>query len=302
MPPTIGLLGTITYDHITTEDNPEIQGLGGVLYQAAALCGLDQSVSLFTTVGQELVPQVRRTTEAWRTLQTERWAVVPGPGNRVFLHYPSEGERREVLANVVPDLDPANLLSDLTSLCFLVLALNSGYDISLENWRRIVRAAGCPVWLDIHSLALSKELNTPRSYRPLPEWKAWAQDVDYVQANSAEVACMLGKPGSSIERENLEEMARQAFRIGVKTLFITLGSRGVQVLTPHGHRLVPTRTAESVADTTGCGDVLCAGTVARLLAGDDPFTAAAFGARLATDAVEVVGVNKTFSLIRGRSG
>ena len=301
MPPAIGLLGTITYDHITSEDDPEIRGLGGVLYQAAVLCGMERSVSLYTTIGQELVPRVRRTTEAWRTMRTDRWAVVPGPGNRVFLHYPSEGERREVLANVVPDLDPGNILADLPTLGFLVLVLNSGYDISLANWRRIVRAADCPLWLDIHSLALSRVLNAPRSYRPLPEWKAWAQDVDYVQANAVEVACMLGKPGGSIGDEGLEEIAQQAFRIGVRALFITLGSRGVQVLTPHGHRLVPTRKAESVADTTGCGDVLCAGTAARLLGGDDPFRAAAFGAGLATDAVEVVGVDQTFRLIRDRS-
>lgn len=300
MSSAIGLLGTITFDRITSENAAEIQGLGGVLYQAAALCGLGRRVVLYTTVGRELVPQIERTTEDWHTLRADRWDVVPGAGNRVFLHYPHEGERREVLSNVVPDLDPGNVLADLPSLEFLALVLNSGYDISFENWRRIVQEAGCPLWLDIHSLALSRDLNTPRGYRSLPEWTAWVQDVDYVQANAVEVASMLGKPGSPIEREDLQKLADQAFRIGVRCLFLTLGSRGVQVLTPDGHRLVSTRRADTVADTTGCGDVLCAGTVDRLLAGDDPFTAAAYGARLATDAVEVVGIDQTFRLIRDR--
>ncbi|MGB2907333.1 MAG: carbohydrate kinase family protein [Candidatus Aminicenantaceae bacterium] len=298
----IGLLGTITYDFITSATGNAFQGLGGILYQAAALCGLGQDVTLFTNVGQDLVPLVEASTREWTTLSTDTWTRVPGPGNRVRLHYPEQGERQEVLESVVPALDPRRILPDLPLLDFLVLVINSGYDITLQDWRTVVEAAACPIWLDIHSLPLSKGLNVSREYRPVPDWQEWATGVDYIQANAAEVASLTGEPGSRLEDRDLEHLANLAQETGAKAIFVTLGREGVQVLTSRDSVLIPTQKAETIADATGCGDVLCAATVARLRAGDDAFAAAAFGARMATEAVEVAGVEKTFELIREMSG
>lgn len=298
----IGLLGTITYDLITFETGNAIEGLGGILYQAAALCGLGLDVALYTNVGADLIPLIEASTRDWETLGTETWAVVPGPGNRVRLHYPEQGERREVLESVVPALDPQGILRDLPRLDFLILVINSGYDITLEDWRMVVEAADCPIWLDIHSLPLSKGLKSPRKYRPVPDWAEWAAGVDYIQANAAEVAALLGGPGHRLEGKDLERLANLAREKGTKAVFVTRGREGVQVLTARESLLIPTRKAEKVADTTGCGDVLCAATVARLRDGDDPFAAADYGARMATEAVEVAGVEKTYELIRRLSG
>lgn len=298
----IGLLGTITYDFITSATGNTFQGLGGILYQAAALCGLGQDVTLYTNVGQDLAPLAEASTREWTTLSTDTWTRVPGPGNRVRLHYPEQGERQEVLESVVPVLDPRRIQPDLPRLDFLILVINSGYDITLPDWRTVVEAASCPIWLDIHSLPLSKGLNVPREYRPVPDWQEWAAGVDYIQANAAEVAALLGEPGHRLEDKDLEHLANLAKERGTKAVFVTRGREGVQVLTARKTVLIPTRKAENVADTTGCGDVLCAATVARLRAGDDAFTAAAYGARMATEAVEVAGVEKTFELIREMSG
>jgi len=116
------------------------------------------------------------------------------------------------------------------------------------------------------------------------------------------VASLLGKPGHRLEDRDPERLAAMAREMGTKAVFVTRGHEGVQALTSQESALIPTRKAERVADATGCGDVLCAATVARLRAGDDAFTAAAFGAKMATEAVEVAGVEKTFELIREISG
>ena len=299
---SIGLLGTITYDVITFDTGNVIEGLGGILYQAAALCGLGQNVSLYTHVGKDLVPLVAAATRDWNTLDTKTWNEVTGPGNRVRLHYPEEGERREVLESVVPPLHPGRVLQDLDGLDFLILVINSGYDISLKDWRKVVEAAACPIWLDIHSLPLSEGLNVPREYRPIPEWREWAEGVDFIQANAAEVASLLGRRGRPLEDTDLERLADLARSGGTRAVFVTRGRSGVHVLSAGESRLIPTRRAEKVADSTGCGDVLCAAAVARLRAGDDYLAAAAFGARLATEAVEVAGVEETYRLIRRLSG
>lgn len=298
---TIALLGTITHDFITSETGEETHGLGGILYQAAVLCGMRHTTALFTNLGEELYPAVHNLTRDWINLDTRNLHPVPGPGHRVRLHYPSRGERREVLESAVPPLDPAKIVRHAAEMEFLVLALNSGLDMTLSGWRTVVRASACPIWLDIHSLSLSQNLGSPRRYRPLPEWVEWAEGVDYIQANSAEAACMREAPGSHPGRSELDELARQAFEIGVKALIITLGREGVWISTPRKTGLIPTHRAEIVADTTGCGDVFCAGTAARLCEGADLFTAAAYGVRLATEAVGISGVAETYRLISNLS-
>ncbi len=294
----IGLIGSITHDFITSDSGCKREGLGGILYQAAAFSGLGWECVLFTNLGQDLLPLVKNTTALWERLDTESCALVPGPGNRVHLHYPAGGERQEVLESVVPSLDPHPALHNLDSLDFLVFVINSGYDISLKNWRKIVAAADCPLWLDLHSLPLSKNLGSPRTYRSTPEWKDWAAEVDYVQANAAEMAAAGGWPGQVLSEAELDELGHTALEHGTRAVFVTHGQQGVRVITPHGSRNIATRDAEIVSDTTGCGDVFCAAVVSRLQESESPLQAAVYGVRLATEAVRVAGVQETFDLTR----
>ena len=81
-----GLIGTITYDVISNEEGKIHEGLGGVLHQAAVLCGLEKKVNLYTNLGRELDAEVRELTKKWPTFRREGIRVVSGPGHRVFLH------------------------------------------------------------------------------------------------------------------------------------------------------------------------------------------------------------------------
>lgn len=298
--PLFGLVGTITQDTIAQASGRVLSGLGGILYQAAGLSGLDQNITLYTNVSQDLFPRIQSLLGRWPGCDSAGIEIVSGPGNRVVLHYPEDGERVEVLESHVPPLRPDKLLNDLPRLGFLILVLNSGWDISVSDWRRVVGRARCPVWLDIHSLVLTMELHTVRRYRPLPEWREWAAGVTYLQANLKEVASMLGNPERIPQPDELADFGKETFRLGVKGLFITLGSEGVLVLMPGTSRKVPPPTAGRVLDTTGCGDVFCAGTAALLAAGRPLPEAAAFGVELASEAARVSGVEPTFNLIRQR--
>ncbi len=296
-----GLVGTITQDTITQSSGRVLSGLGGILYQAAGLSGLGQDIALYSNVSRDIIPEVRSIVDRWPGCDGAGMEVVPGPGNRVSLHYPEKGERVEVLESHVPALRPERLLDGLPKIGFLVLVLNSGFDISLPDWRRVSGRARCPVWLDIHSLTLTLELQKARRYRPLPEWEEWAAGVTYLQANLKEVASMLGEPEKTPGSDNLDSFARMAFRLGLQGLFITLGPDGVLVLIPGTSRMISPPGAGEVLDTTGCGDVFCAGTAALLAAGASPFAAAAFGVELASEAARVSGVGQTYDLIRRRT-
>ena len=89
---------------------------------------------------------------------------------------------------------------------------------------------------------------------------------------------------------------KDAFQIGVKAVFVTMGKEGVLVSTPAGSRMMRAPRAETIVDTTGCGDVFCAGTMHRLAKGASISEAALFGIRLASQAVSLAGVAQTYDL------
>jgi hypothetical protein len=292
-----GLVGTITYDVITSDEGERIEGLGGVLYQAAVLSGQGKKISLFTNTGKDLFPLVDKAVKKWPPIDTGGMNEVIGAGNQVSLHYPEEGERIEVLRSVVPPLDPDYLVSRAQDLDFLICVINSGFDVELKDWRKIVEKTECPVWLDIHSLPLSKNLGQPREYLPFPEWEEWAHGIHYLQANRTEVSCMLGEPNAPLTEKRIEKFFNKAFSLGLEAAFVTLGKDGVFAASPEERRILSSSTPERVVDTTGCGDVFCSGTAYKLAEGSSVFEAASFGLKLATHAVGITGIESTYRFI-----
>jgi hypothetical protein len=291
-----GLIGTITFDEITFDSGQTRRGLGGVLYQTAVLCGLGEQVFLYTNLGEKLVQAVEKTVRNWATLQREGIARVPGPVNQVHLHYPEKGERIETLKSVVPGLNPGRVIEGMPKLDMLILIINSGYDIELSGWRKIVDSATIPLWFDVHSLPLSRELNVSRKYLPLPGWKEWIEGVSFIQVNEKELSSMLGDPDKRYAEDEALAFGQEAFNLGVKAVFVTLGEEGVLVMTPEESKRIRSPEAKAVVDTTGCGDVFCGAAAVKLAEGHGPFTAAACGLELATQAVSLKGIEETYLL------
>ncbi|UCE42011.1 MAG: hypothetical protein JSV17_03265 [Candidatus Aminicenantes bacterium] len=293
-----GLVGTITYDVITMEGETIHEGLGGILYQAAVLCGQEYEVNLYTNLGQGLETKVQELIKEWRTLNIGGINMVPGPGNRVFLDYLAGRERIEVLKSVVPPINPDRILKDLHKLDFLVMVLNSGFDMELDEWERVKKNANCPIWLDIHSLTLEKKIGSPREYVSIQGWKDWVEGIDYLQANKAEVAALLGCCRKNLDLAELERFGAEVFGLGIKAVFFTLGEEGLLLMEKKGSRSIAAVEGHSVVDSTGCGDVFCAGTAVCLSQGRDPFESAARGMGLASAAVSMRGVSPLFNLIK----
>jgi sugar/nucleoside kinase (ribokinase family) len=294
-----GLIGTITYDVITSERKTVHEGLGGILHQTAVLCGLGYEVNLYTNLGQELETEVRRLTEEWKTLNAAGINMVSGPGNRVFLDYTPGRERIEVLKSIVPPIDSGRIIDDLPQLDFLVMVFNSGFDMERDEWERVKKKATCPIWMDIHSLLLEKKLNRPRAYVTLEDWKDWVVGIDYLQANSAEAAALLGCPhGKNLTLAELESFGAVALEMGIKAVFLTRGEEGLLLVEKEGSRSIAAIEGNSVVDTTGCGDVLCAGAAVCLSEGGDPYDSASYGMRIASAAVSLCGVPPIYDLMR----
>jgi len=311
-----GLIGTITSDHVIVEDRPPLRSLGGILYQAAVLCGLGEDVELFSNCGDELRVEVEAAVGGWRTLRREGVTFVPGPGNQVHLHYSERlKEREEVLASAVPPLAPEPVIAALPRLDMLLMVFNSGFELRLADWRRIVAAASRDIWLDVHSFVLAKVVGAHRDYVAVPGWRDWMAGVSYLQANRQEVASLRGHPERWPSHAEIESFAAQAFDVGVRAVFVTMGKDGVLLLTPGGAKVRPgagamavgahrspvvrhiqAPAADRVVDTTGCGDVFCAAAMRFLSRGASVAEAAEAGVALASEAVGLAGIAETFAL------
>jgi len=295
----IGLVGSITHDVITLPSGKIRKGLGGILYPASVMCGLGKKVLLMTHLAEELNPLVLGLLKEWLCVDLNGIKRVPGPGNRVNLYYPEEGERQEILESVVPSLKPDDVLGSLNRIHFLVLLLISGLDITLRDWEIVKQRAQCPIWIDIHSLALSPELGQFRKYRALHDWKEWVRGVDYVQANQKEAACMLGHPGKKPNDKELISLGESILKQDAKAVLITLGEEGVLVVTPEEIRKMKPDASDRVMDTTGCGDVFCGAAVSQLMEGKPVMEAADFGLELASMAVGRAGIRETLVMTKG---
>jgi hypothetical protein len=293
-----GLIGSITRDVSTTENGFKYEGLGGILYHAAALCGLGQEVLLMANAGEGMHDELRALAAGWPGLDINRVQYVPGPGNLVHLHYPRNGEREEVLQSVVPPLSARQILPILGDLDFLIFVASSGMDMEPGDWKRVKSACSCPTWFDVHSLVLSRELGRPRIYRPFKDWMEWTEGVDFVQANRAEAACMLSGPGDDPGEEALIGLARLILRRGSRAVFFTMGRDGVFILDSRGKERRRPQTLEKAVDTTGCGDIFASATAYRLVHGENPAESSSFGLEIASRAAGTAGVDQAFSLAR----
>ncbi|MFQ6083862.1 MAG: carbohydrate kinase family protein [Candidatus Aminicenantia bacterium] len=294
----LGLLGTITFDRITSERGTSFNSLGGILYQAAILSGIGQLTKLYSHLGMEFAEEVFKIINNWSFLDKTDLKLVPGQGNQVNLFYPRQGERIEILNSVVPALDYAKIIKDKQKLKMLMAVFNSGYDLTLKNWHAIVDTLNCPIWLDIHSLVLERKLGEVRKYTAFPKWIEWAKGVTYLQANRQEIAAMLGKPNQIPSVEEINEIAERALALGIKIFFITLGQEGVLMISSKSQQKITSPQVKHVIDTTGCGDVFAAATVAKLMAGDLSHQAAQFGVKLASQAVSLIGPAAVYNLAK----
>jgi len=78
------------------------------------------------------------------------------------------------------------------------------------------------------------------------------KNVDIITPNETEAALLTGVEVTDIE--TAKEAAKQLFEKGVKTVIITLGSKGALVYNKNEFNLVPAQKVEAV-DTTAAGDV-----------------------------------------------
>ncbi|TDK39635.1 winged helix-turn-helix transcriptional regulator [Rhizobium deserti] len=102
--------------------------------------------------------------------------------------------------------------------------------------------------------------------------------IDLLFMNIDEANSILKRHGRA-SIEDAREAAMGLQRVGADQAIVTMGAEGIAVAGPEGAKIFSAVEAVSV-DMTGAGDAMIAGTLHRVMAGDDIYTAARTGALL----------------------
>ncbi len=300
----LGVIGTFVWDVIHGRDvrDAPVEEWGGITYALAACdaaLGDDWELVPLVKVGSDLAPEARRYLRTLRHLAPDAAPIeVPYRNNRVELRYHTDERRSEVLSGGVPGWTWAGLQPLLRDVDALYINLISGFELDLATAQLIRQHFKGPIYCDLHSLTLGLEPSGLRTWRPLPEVAAWCACFDLLQVNEDEVAMLASDPMA---------LAATALGAGVRTLFVTLGKRGVVYFEDAGPgrplrtALVPASTARSdgAGDPTGCGDVWGATYFSRSVAGDTLMTAMRSACDAAARNVEHRGATGLATHLRG---
>ena len=173
--------------------------------------------------------------------------------------------------NTYNDQDIALLKEALHGCQYLLLQM----EINADATEKLIRLAD--------SMGIKVILN-PAPVQPLRE--ELYPMLELVTPNEVEAKILTGVPCDDLE--GCKGAAQEFFRMGVKNVIITLGSRGFYYNDQAKEELVPNYKVKAV-DTTGAGDAFNGGLLAGLSQGMDLLAAARYGNVIANLAVTKLG-------------
>jgi sugar/nucleoside kinase (ribokinase family) len=318
-PRTLGVIGTLVWDHISDRDgrSEPIEEWGGIGYALGALsASIPQGWRLLPILklGRDLAEDGRRFLRSIPGVDDSGIIVVPEPNNRVELRYQDDARRMEQLTGGVqpwtwPELAPIVELCDALYVNFI-----SGFEMDLGTAQALRVGYRGPAYADLHSLFLHMTQHGVRVPRTLEAWEAWLRCFDAVQMNEDEFE-LLGAQGDPWA------LAAGALGPGLRLIAVTLGPRGAAFVSSADFVADPARWRQDervalstgvhsgkvgpldmprTGDPTGCGDVWGATAFARMLAGDDLETAMTHANRFAGRNVDHRGARGLWRHLAGR--
>ena len=167
---------------------------------------------------------------------------------RVHLNLFEYKERHESYENITGNLTVEIVNND--NYDAILINMITGFDITLEQLKNIRKKSTALIYIDIHTLSRGLGANFKREFRIIPEFIKWAECVDIIQVNDAELFTLSDKISEY-------EIACEMFNAGVKNLCVTKGELGAKVYFKKSDEIVSYFvSAKKVSDPNiiGCGD------------------------------------------------
>ena len=168
---------------------------------------------------------------------------------RVELVIDGVGERREIYSEISSNLSvPMQSLSQFDGI---LINMITGFDISLDQLKRIRKNFSGLIYFDVHTLSRGVDKNLSRNFRKIRNFGEWASCVNNLQANESELLTLSDKDD---ERSIVDELL--SFQI--EQIIITRAKKGATVyykedgVTKSIHKEA---VKVNLINKVGCGDV-----------------------------------------------
>ncbi|OGU64038.1 MAG: hypothetical protein A2W30_10245 [Ignavibacteria bacterium RBG_16_36_9] len=159
------------------------------------------------------------------------------------------GEREETYSRINQNLTMA--IEGLNYFDGILINMISGYDISLDQLKRLRKNYSGLIYYDVHTFSRGLDENGHRIFRRIADFNEWAQCIDILQTNESELLTLSDKKEEA-------EIVDELFSYGINQIIITKAERGATVFFRE-HNLVKKNHKDAlktnVVNKVGCGDV-----------------------------------------------
>jgi adenosine kinase len=297
----IAIIGHLVWDRINYIDGGTIESFGGTAYNLAALASVaDNSTFIFPVcyIGKNLIDKTKK---YWGRFTQIDWSLsrVLDQNQEVHvLKYNKSGYRRENNLNLFPHISRANF-KNCPALDIALINYIGGNEFPPASIRWLKEKYKPLIYLDYHSLALSRVSGYKRHFRRHPHWRRYLLEADIVQMNEFELETLF--PGVVDSPLKISEAAREILHLGPRMAIITRENQDLVAawrvgnLTKWKSFAIPKVPNE--VDSTGCGDTYAAGFVYALSKGKDFEACCISGLKLAARKIAFSGPEGFFKKI-----
>lgn len=290
--PTVGIIGTINYDHVLG-DGFEYEDLGGIMYNILGIHYLSRGQIIIKPVvnyGFDIEKRIHSYLRGKHNIDRSGFYRQKSKNPRTILKDVGREGKEEILKYRAPQLSYRKI-SSLTDCDMILLNFISGRDIKPETVRKLRQHYDGIIYTDIHSFVLGIKPDGSRYYRSPERWQEVVESSNIVQMNLKEAITLLeiDKEPKQLESAEIGEIGWKFMELGPTIVVLTAGSEGARAFWQARHQRdsfsfkpgVRGDTAGS-QEATGCGDVLTSAFIVSIFAGCDLKEGLEFAVNVAT--------------------
>ena len=306
----VAVLGPIPRDYIITHNNEVIQKYGCATHTAIAisnLLGTDGDIYPVTHIRKQDEAAIKELFGPYPNIHTDYISSEADQGDVIQLRFLDQNKRVETQTAFMKPIMPEDVAPLLDCEVFVCVPVTD-FEVPLETLIYIKKHSNASIVFDAHGPTTALTVRGERVTKFWVDRDLWLPYIDVLKMNLEEANCSWFqkeysledlKNNDEIDPEQLPLFAEYCLKQGLRSLYVTLDSRGVMVYTLKNdvlhQELVPSVPVSHVVDTTGCGDSFAGGIAFSLLKAPNNFIKAAqFGNAMGAQRTQ----GKTFEVFK----
>lgn len=287
----IAVVGPIPRDTIITYKNETIKKYGGASHPAIALAKLMENkgeVIVISHIHKKDERPIHDLFAPYKNLDTSGIDSSGDRGTVIDLRFIDQNNRLEKQTAFMDPILPKDVAPYLDAQAFVFVPITD-FEISLSTLQFLKKNSDGIIIFDAHGPTTSLNINGNRERKFWIDKDEWLPFIDVLKMNLEESQCCWFKNEYSPEEmgnyddtstNHLDAFAEDVLQKGVRTLYVTLDSRGCVCYYLKNGKVrkewINSLPVENVVDTTGCGDSFAGGLAFGFTFYDDPVKAAQY--------------------------